>query len=333
MKKNDDKIDFVIAWVDGNDKEWQVEKEKYSSSKKTVANSYVRYRDWDQLRYWFRGVEKFAPWVNKIFFVTCGQKPEWLDENNSKLVLVNHRDYIDKKFLPTFSANPIELNFNKIKELSEQFVYFNDDMFIINKVKKEDFFKKGLPCDDFKEIPLFTYGNGDVFPYILMNDMELVNKYFDKQVVMKKHWKKLLNYRYGLMNNLKTILMMPYNKFSSVEVNHIPSSFLKSVLDEVWKKEEDLLNQVSANKFRTKADVNQYIFKYWQFFSGKFFPRTSKFGRNFPVGNNNEEFIKAIKYKTVCLNDSEFVDNFEKVKSEINKAFEEKLPEKCSFEK
>lgn len=31
-----------------------------------------RYRDWDNLQYWFRGVEKFAPWVRKIHFVTWG---------------------------------------------------------------------------------------------------------------------------------------------------------------------------------------------------------------------------------------------------------------------
>ena len=31
-----------------------------------------RYRDWDLLRYWFRGVERFAPWVRRIHFVTWG---------------------------------------------------------------------------------------------------------------------------------------------------------------------------------------------------------------------------------------------------------------------
>lgn len=66
----DDKIDFVIAWVDGNDPKWKKEREKYMPKSGNDARD-VRYRDWDNLKYWFRGVEKFAPWVNKIHFVTA----------------------------------------------------------------------------------------------------------------------------------------------------------------------------------------------------------------------------------------------------------------------
>ena len=135
------KIDFVLPWVDGNDKAWQEEKNKYSGKKTDSGNCPERYRDWEQLKYWFRGVEKYANWVNKIFFVTCGQKPEWLNEKNEKLVLIEHSDYIPKEYLPTFSSHTIELNMNRIPGLSEQFVYFNDDVFIINEVKKNDFFE------------------------------------------------------------------------------------------------------------------------------------------------------------------------------------------------
>ena len=67
---NDNTIDFVITWVDGSSLEWQKEKAKYDKNPLTLANSSLRYRDWDQLKYWFRGVEKYAPWVNKIYFVT-----------------------------------------------------------------------------------------------------------------------------------------------------------------------------------------------------------------------------------------------------------------------
>ena len=62
-------IDFVIIWVDGNDKEWRAEKDKYDDKPISTSNSEVRFRDWDNLQYWFRGVEKFAPWVRKIHFL------------------------------------------------------------------------------------------------------------------------------------------------------------------------------------------------------------------------------------------------------------------------
>ena len=112
-----EKIDFVISWVDGNDKEWQKEREKYIVENNN-DNSDVRYRNWDNLKYWFRGVEKFAPFVNKIYFITYGHLPEWLNVNNPKLVIVNHKDYIPEKYLPTFNSHTIELNLHRIKGLS-----------------------------------------------------------------------------------------------------------------------------------------------------------------------------------------------------------------------
>ena len=61
------KIDFVMIWVDGNDPEWRKEKDKYSNNvDNNTDNREARFRDWDNLQYWFRGVEKFAPWVNSF---------------------------------------------------------------------------------------------------------------------------------------------------------------------------------------------------------------------------------------------------------------------------
>ena len=82
-----EKIDFVVMWVDGNDPEWQKKKNKYDVNAKSDGSIY-RYRDWDLLQYWFRGVEKFAPWVNKIYFITWGHLPKWLNRIIQKLKLL-----------------------------------------------------------------------------------------------------------------------------------------------------------------------------------------------------------------------------------------------------
>ena len=71
-------IDFVILWVDGNDRKWLQKKAQYVPNL-TADVSKERYRDWDNLKYWFRGVAKYAPWVRKIHFVTDEQVPEWLN--------------------------------------------------------------------------------------------------------------------------------------------------------------------------------------------------------------------------------------------------------------
>ena len=67
----EDKIDFVITWVDSNDKKWLETKNEYEEKEKgnkKLDKRIVRYRDMECLKYWFRGVEKFAPWVNNIYF-------------------------------------------------------------------------------------------------------------------------------------------------------------------------------------------------------------------------------------------------------------------------
>ena len=82
-------IDFVIMWVDSTDPEWIAKREKYISGVQDDVRV-RRYRNWDNLRYWFRGVEKYAPWVNRVFFITCGQIPDWLNVDHPKLRLVKH---------------------------------------------------------------------------------------------------------------------------------------------------------------------------------------------------------------------------------------------------
>ncbi len=92
----ENKIDFVITWVDGSDKAWQQEKRKFEPAggrqDASVDNAKERYRDWGNLRYWFRGVEKYAPWVRKVHFITWGHLPTWLNTVHPKLHIVRHED-------------------------------------------------------------------------------------------------------------------------------------------------------------------------------------------------------------------------------------------------
>lgn len=328
----EEKIDFVIIWVDGNDVEWQKEKNKYSEKLDDDARK-IRYREWNNLKYWFRGVEKFAPWVNRIHFITCGHLPKWLNIENKKINIVKHSDYIPSKYLPTFSANPIEDNLHRIEGLEEKFVYFNDDMFLINYTKKEDFFKKGLPCDAAVLNPIIPTGN-DIIDYILLNDFSIINRHFNKKEVFSKNWAKWFNLKYGLYLT-KTINLMQWRQFPGFRYSHLPTSFLKSTFEEVWKEEYDILDKTSMNKFRNKEDVNQFLFKDWQNVKGQFYPRKCSVGKFFKIGNDNKKMLKVIrnqKYKMICINDSDEIENFEKTKQDIIEAFEKILPEKSTFE-
>mgnify|MGYP002623596626 CR=1 FL=1 len=334
MKKetNNEKIDFVIIWVDGNDPKWQKEKAKYSPNKNTDSRN-IRYRDWENLKYWFRGVEKFAPWVNKIYFVTCGHYPEWLNKDNPKLVCVQHSDYMPKEYLPTFSANPIELNLHRIKGLSEQFVYFNDDMFICKKVKKEDFFKNKKPCDMAVFNPIT--GVDETFVSLEQNVNLIINRHFKKNSIVKKNLNKYLNIRYGKYN-MRTFFCLPFSRIQGFYEAHSCNPFLKSTFNEVWDKEFETLDETSKRKFRSTQDVNQYIFKYWQFCKGNFKPKYNK-RKSIRIFDNLDKacnIIKKRKYQIVCLNDSNSSEEeFNIAKKKIIECLERILPEKSSFEK
>ncbi|KAH9260901.1 hypothetical protein BASA82_001084, partial [Batrachochytrium salamandrivorans] len=96
-----------------------------------------RFKDHGELKYSLRSLEKFAPWVNRVFLVTNGQIPDWL--NTSRVTVIPHDDFFPPADLPTFSSPAIEANLFRIKKLSNRFLYFNDDMFLASPVTLEDF--------------------------------------------------------------------------------------------------------------------------------------------------------------------------------------------------
>ena len=225
-------IDFVVTWVDMDDPKWKEDFKKYSGKIDNTKNevSEARFRDYGFLKYWFRGVEKFAPWVRKVHFVTCGQKPEWLNENHPKLSLINHSDYIPEKYLPVFNSSLIEIYLHMIPGLADNFVYFNDDFFIINNIPKERFFKNGLPND----IAAFRYNSGmGLWSKCLINKIKIINERLDKHTVLKRDHDKLYNPDYGIKSRL-TRLLKPYDKFVTLITPHNAQPYLKSTFDEVW---------------------------------------------------------------------------------------------------
>ena len=67
-----EKIDFVVPWVDSNDPEW-IKSYNHYRPEKPIQDT-ARFRDWGIFRYWFRAVERYAPWVNKVFLITNGKR-------------------------------------------------------------------------------------------------------------------------------------------------------------------------------------------------------------------------------------------------------------------
>lgn len=242
-----DKIDFVVTWVNGADKRWQAKRAEFDnrSLSKAGMSSDKAYRDWGTFKYWFRGVEKFAPWINKVYLVTDDQIPTWLNIDHEKLVVIDHTDIIAKEYLPVFNSNAIEMNLHRIKGLAENFVYFNDDMYLTAPVAPTDFFQAGLPVDMAVLSPIVAEENGTA--NFQVNDMEIINKYFTRNEIIKNG--RILSLKYG-KNLIRSLLQLPSKFICGYYEPHLPLKFKRSTFEKVWEKESQILTETTATRFR-----------------------------------------------------------------------------------
>ena len=100
-----------------------------------------RFADNDELKYSLRSVDKYAPWIRKIFIVTNGQIPSWINLDHPRIKIVTHEElFVNKSHLPTYSSPAIETHIHRIKGLSKKFIYMNDDVFFGDFVWPDDFY-------------------------------------------------------------------------------------------------------------------------------------------------------------------------------------------------
>lgn len=334
---NEFEIDIVITWVDGSDPVWIQEFNKYApvNKQRNLDCSSERFRDYGLLKFWFRGIEKYAPWVRKVHFITSGQKPEWLNTEFSKLNWVKHEDYIPHEYLPVFSSHPIEWCINKIPDLAENFIYFNDDMYLTAPVNPDFFFKKGKPCD-YAVLNAFTYWN---IIGIIAQNISIINKKFSKREVLKKNFSKWFNLRYGKYF-FRNVCLLPWTNFTFFFDGHMPISFKKSTFDEVWLYASDKIEETLQSRFRNDRDVSIWLCRYWQLCKGNFYPvKPLKNARRFLLYEDVDKICNAIKNKKIyeiTLNDTLegaiTKTEFDSKMKKIIETFEFILPEKSSFE-
>ena len=340
-----EKIDFVLTWVDGSDPAWLAEKRKYEKSVSAEnraggeANADCRYRDCGLLRYWFRAVELFAPWADRVFFVTCGQKPDWLDESNPKLRLVNHADYIPAGHLPTFHSDTIELNLHRIPDLSERFVLFNDDTFLLRPAGPDEFFRNGLPvipCD----LGFPRWIGYSPASRIVVNNAGVLKLGLNVEKLLWKNFRKFADVRsLGFARAVKNVVSFAVNKaWIPGTFGHLPLPHLKSTFAEIWNSQPEILNRTSRSRFRIDEGVSHWLACAWDIVTGRFFPSNEKrIGETFQLDDRSLgrvcAAIRRQAYRQICINDTERISDPDGTFAEVARAFESILPGKSSFEK
>lgn len=329
MDKN---IDLVLPWVDGTDPSWLAELKQY----KTGSIESNRYQSWDNLQYIFRGIEKYMPWIHRVFLVTWGHLPSWINTSNKRLLIVKHSDYIPKKYLPTFNSNTIEMNYWRIEALSERFILFNDDLFPLRDIPEEYYFKNGLPCEEAVETHFILKAEKGLdlqMNYACVNNMVILNRNFDKKQVVNDNREKWFSPIYGERLKQNENLSF-WNNFESFVYPHEAMPMRKSVLKEIWEKEPYMLDMASRNRFRAYSDVTQRLISMWQICSGNFVPAKYQ-GKLYILDHSNyieaADDIRNQRYPIISLNEA-VTNGFDQIKREINVALQEILPDKSSFE-
>ena len=341
------KIDFVLPWVDGNDPIWQKRRSVYAPSNETSdSNTNARFRDMGTLKYVLRSIEKHCPWYHKIYLITEGHFPEFLQTDHQRLIHITHKElYFKKEHLPTFNSSSIEMNLPNLTMLSEKFIYMNDDFVIMNPIDSTRFFTNDKPVDFLSHgwlarNRMFEKFRGrDTWIHSINHNIRLINQHFSPSSLSLN---KLFHPSYGLKTNISNFLLRKiYKKYFWFEHWHHPQPYLKQTLHEVHHTYISDMDMCSANRFRSNNDLTQYLYRYWHLCKGAFFPYKHNDGlvSNLDSPEILDKMIKRLKrdrhINFVCFNDSTKLDDseYEMIKHNLQGFLEERFPQKASFEK
>lgn len=245
QSKNSIEVDAVILWVDGSDLNWQVRFNKYSQTKIdfNTKKETVRYNSIGEIDIAIKSIIKFAPYIRNIFLVTDNQKPKSFDQLKElafdfdiNLELIDHKVIFKgyKNCLPSFNASSIESMVFRIPKLSEHFIYFNDDTFLMSETKIEDFFRDGIP--------------------IIRGEWR---KYYE-DLFFRKYYYLLFGEKNKNKFNVVSVKQLQQNSAKIAGLSkyiykhHVPAAIRKSTL-EIFFKDNNLLMDNVKYRFRNQS--------------------------------------------------------------------------------
>jgi hypothetical protein len=134
-----DTIDAVYTWVDDTFPGYAEQLEACASNAHDRNPNRTR-DNLDLLKYSLRSLERYAPWLRRVFLVTARpQLPRWLDPGAPGLRLVHHDEIFDRSHLPSFNSFAIVASLHRIPGLARRFVYLEDDRLFGREVSPADF--------------------------------------------------------------------------------------------------------------------------------------------------------------------------------------------------
>lgn len=313
-------IDAVITWVDGDDPRHRVKRLQYGGQElrenEDIAGS-TRFSNLGEIYHCIASLNRFAPWLHKIYIVTDEQDPQvdtFLDKHfpgrHIPVEVIDHkvifRGY--EQYLPTFNSIAIETMTWRIPGLSEHFIEFNDDLLLASPVSPEDFF---LP--DGSSVCYATWCS------MLWTKLTRLLK-------PQKNGQKRVTFK-GSMYNAAVIAN---RHFSFLKLAHTPKALRKSSYEQYFSVHPDHMLKNIGHRFRHAEQFTSQELQYLLLESeGKvqiqpvdeclFFLQPK--GRKGYVGKKMNRLLQMKNCKFCCFNslDKATVEEREQITAWINK--------------
>lgn len=221
-------IDAVYLWVDGSDKAWNQKLREVTgniNSSSNHASDRARFESFDELEHSVASLRRNAPWLRNTFIVTDEQDPR-VKFTLPGVCIIDHQAIIPERFLPTFNSNVISLYLKNIPELSNCFLYVNDDVFLGKPTEPNYFFDSNQTCKarlTRTALPAVNSQGAHVLHLARANTIRMASKR-------------------GLLT-------------SSRSLYHGPHPMRKDLLDEVFSNFSVEIEQASHNKLRSGNDI------------------------------------------------------------------------------
>jgi hypothetical protein len=298
-------IDMVFSWVEGSDPEFRARRaaqmSQYVAGEGDEAEA--RIRQIDELRYALRSVNMFAPWVRRIFIATDSRPPAWLAEHPTITIVRAEEHFSDPAALPTYSSHAVESQLHNIADLSEHFLYSNDDMFFGRPLKATMFFSPGGVTRFIEAKTRIGLG---------VNDPT----------------------RSGFENAARVNRQLIFERFGQVITRHLEHTAVplrKSVLREMEREFPEDFARTQASQFRSSTDISvtNSFYHYYALMTGRAVQQEK--AKVLYVNTTTREgldLLPVLRKKRscdfFCLNDSSFPEVSAEERAELVTSFLER---------
>lgn len=245
-------IDAVITWVDGNDPVLNARRSQYapaSALKRQDVAGATRYANLGEIFWCVASLNRFAPFLRRIYIVTDGQDPcldasvaACFPDGYIPMEIVDHKEIFKgyEEYLPVFNSRAIETMLWRIPGLSEHYLLMNDDFLLVNPVSGSDFFA------------------GDGQPLCYAARFNALWARLLRKLKPKKDGSEAVTFKSSMLNALDIL----GGGREILYLAHTPRPLLKSFYETFFDGRDELIIRNIGHRFRDASQYNSQELQY-----------------------------------------------------------------------